>query len=139
MGCFTSTRSKSFILISDRLCTYNRSGKIPVKVRNKLGAVIGSQNVTFQPTDPMLITSKEVSLGPETLLISSCVLPGMDPRGEYKKKCQDNCFYLFNDSGVLCCLFDGHGSQGEKVAEFCQSIIERLFYHEQALLTVIVI
>lgn len=139
MGCFTSTRSKSFILISDRLCTYNRSGKIPVKVRNKLGAVIGSQNVTFQPTDPMLITSKEVSLGPETLLISSCVLPGMDPRGEYKKKCQDNCFYLFNDSGVLCCLFDGHGSQGEKVAEFCQSIIERLFYHEQALLIVIVI
>jgi hypothetical protein len=136
MGCFTSTRSKSFILLSDRLCTYNRSSKISIKLRNKIGNIIGTQAICFQVPDPVSINSKEISFGQDKLLISSCVLPGIDPRGEYKKKCQDNCFYLFDESGVLCCLFDGHGSQGERVAEFCQEIIEKLFIEEKQLLHV---
>jgi hypothetical protein len=139
MGCVTSSHSRSLILVSVSLCTYTHKCKIPIKVRNKQGAISGSQNVTFQATDPVFITSKEILLYSQSLLISSCVLPGLDPRGQYPKKCQDNCFYLYNDFGILCCLFDGHGNQGEKVAMFCQRVIEQIFVLERNLLNVVFI
>ena len=140
MGCFNSTKHKEVNLSStDRLCQYPRLGKIPVKLRNLAGAAVGTQSVCFNVTEPITITSKEIDLLNEKILISSCILPGLDPRGEYKKKCQDNCFYLFDSDGILCCLFDGHGAEGEKVAEFCQRIIENLFSTHKSLLKVILI
>lgn len=134
MGCFSSTGSRSTVLISDRLCTYNRNCKIPIKIRNKVGNVVGAESVSLQLSEPILVTSKQLTLKSEQLQISSCVIPGLDPRGEYKKKCQDNCFYLHDENGILCCLFDGHGGHGERVAEFCQEIIESLFSKQKKLL-----
>lgn len=134
MGCFTSSGSRSTVLISDRLCTYSRDCKIPIKIRNKVGTVVGAETITVHVSEPMLVTSKLLVYKSEQLQISSCVIPGLDPRGEYKKKCQDNCFYLQDDNGILCCLFDGHGGHGEKVAEFCQEIIENLFSKQKKLL-----
>ena len=136
MGCFSSSNSKSTVPMSERLCTYLRQAKVPIKVRNKTGTIVGSQSIEFQLSEPILVTSKEIQMNSETFLISSCVLPGQDPRGDYKKKCQDNCFYLRNDEGILCCLFDGHGSHGERVAEFCQLVLERLFQNEAKKLAV---
>jgi len=101
-----------------------------------VGSVVGAQSINFQLSEPVKVASKEITVRSETFLISSCILPGQDPRGDYKKKCQDNCFYLYDESGVLCCLFDGHGGHGEKVAEFCQTIIESLFKSEKTLLKV---
>ncbi|OMJ67158.1 hypothetical protein SteCoe_35761 [Stentor coeruleus] len=134
MGCFTSAKSKPLSINSDALCQYPRTGKIPVKLRNIAGVVIDRQTVSFNVTEPILITSNELQFADEKILISSCVLPGIDPRGEYKKKCQDNCFYLTDSDGILCCLFDGHGAEGEKVAEFCEGIIEGLFNQKKQLL-----
>lgn len=136
MGCFSSSRSSSTVQLSDKLCTYERFTKVPIKIRNKVGNVVGAQAISFQLSEPIKVTSKEVTLQSETLLLSSCILPGQDPRGDYKKKCQDNCFYLHDECGILCCLFDGHGGHGEKVAEFCQTIIELLFKSEKTLLKV---
>ena len=136
MGCFTSTSSKGLVQLGDKLCTYPRTSKIHIKMQNQLGKATHSQAISFQVTEPTIVTSKEVSLSGESFLLSSCILPGLDPRGEYKKKCQDNCFYLHDESGVLCCLFDGHGSHGERVAEFCQTVIESLFKNEKVMLKV---
>lgn len=136
MGCFTSSRSNPAIQLSDKLCTYERFSKVPIKIRNKAGNVVGVQSINFQLSEPVKVTSKEISVQSETFLISSCILPGQDPRGDYKKKCQDNCFFLYDEFGVLCCLFDGHGGHGEKVAEFCQTIMESLFKSEKNLLKV---
>jgi hypothetical protein len=137
MGCFTSAKSKPLSINSDALCQYPRIGKISVKLRNIAGVVIDRQTVSFNVTEPILITSNEVQFADEKILASSCVLPGIDPRGEYKKKCQDNCFYLADSDGIFCCLFDGHGAEGEKVAEFCERIIEGLFSQKKQLLKVI--
>ena len=136
MGCFNSTKNKSFVLLTDKLCQYPRTAKVPIKIRNIAGTVINSQNINFTVTEPISLTSKEIDFQNEKILISSCVLPGLDPRGEYKKKCQDNCFYLDDAQGILCCLFDGHGAEGEKVADFCQRIIEKLFVSQKALISV---
>ena len=122
--------------LGDKLCTYPRSAKIQIKMQNQLGKATHSQTISFEVTEPTIVTSKEVSVFGEIFSLSSCILPGVDPRGEYKKKCQDNCFYLQNESGVLCCLFDGHGNHGERVAEFCQVVIESLFKNEKILLRV---
>lgn len=138
MGCFNSTKHKGFTLSTDHLCQYPRTAKVGVKIRNVAGVTINTQSVHFTVTEPISLVSKEVDLHSEKLLISSCVLPGLDPRGEYKKKCQDNCFFLSDANGVLCCLFDGHGTEGEKVADFCQRIIEKLFATKKAMLAVII-
>ena len=121
MGCFSSSKSNSPGSISDRLCSYPRNS---------------TQNISFILTEPTQVSCKELTLASEKVLISSCVLPGVDPRGEYKKKCQDNCFYLFDHESILCCLFDGHGQEGEKVASFCEKIIENLFIQKKHILKV---
>lgn len=136
MGCFTSSRAKNTIFSKNQMCSYSRVGKLDIKVRNKSTEVIGAQSLAFQLSEPSQVTSKEVALGGTKVQISSCILPGLDPRGEYKKKCQDNCFYLYDESSILCCLFDGHGRQGERVAEFCQTVIERLYETEKSLILV---
>ena len=136
MGCFNSTKHKSFTLTTDRLCQYPRFGKLAIKLRNIAGSILGNQSISFNVTEPTSITSKEIELETEKILISSCILPGLDPRAEYKKKCQDNCFYLYDSDSILCCLFDGHGTEGEKVAFFCQRIIENLFVSQKTLLKV---
>ena len=139
MGCFSSRDVNSSIRLRDQLCTYSRVGKIIIKSKNKQGHTLPSNPITFQLTEPAMVSSREINLFGQKILVSSCVLPGIDPRGEYKKKCQDNCFFLYDTHGLLCCLFDGHGRQGELVAEFCQSIIEDLFTDENSSISVITI
>ena len=136
MGCFSS-KNKSSKNDFYQLCSYPRHTKVPVKVRNVSGSTVNTQKVSFSLSEPTLISSKNISLLEEKLLVSSCILPGIDPRGEYQKKCQDNCFYLYDNESILCCLFDGHGTEGEKVADFCRIIIEKQFSREKALLKVI--
>ena len=136
MGCFNSTKNNKFSSMSDKLCKYPRRGKISIKMRNIAGNVISTHIAQFMVTEPILISSKEISLFQDKFLISSCVLPGIDPRGEYKKVCQDNCFFLHDSESVLCCLFDGHGKEGEKVAAFCERIITNLFEHKKQILKV---
>jgi hypothetical protein len=137
MGCFAS-KSKSLSINSDHLYRYPRLVKIFVKLRNLAGENVGTQIVSFNLTEPVLVTSKEIETSNQKLLVSSCILPGIDPRGEFKKKCQDNCFYLYDSESILCCLFDGHGAEGERVAEFCQKIIEKLFESQKPMLKVII-
>lgn len=136
MGCFNSTKNSKQPQLSNNICHYPRSYKIPIKMRNITGAVVGTQTVSFIVTEPVLLSSKLLSTSTEKLQISSCVLPGLDPRGEYKKSCQDNCFYLYDSDNILCCLFDGHGKEGEKVASFCERIISNLFSHKKQIMRV---
>ena len=49
-----------------------------------------------------------------------CVLPGLDPRREIHKVCQDLSFFSNDEDSFLLGLYDGHGKEGEKVAEFCR-------------------
>lgn len=139
MGCCNLAKKKPNNQPSECMCRYPRSEKIHIKIHNSKGTVIDRQGVSFTVTEPLLTTSTEVNLLSEKILISSCVLPGFDPRGEHKKVCQDNCFYLSSPEGILCCLFDGHGDEGEKVVSFCEQVIENFFTKSKNLFIVTLI
>lgn len=136
MGCFNSKKEISQVSVSDSLFKYNRKVSVKIKVRDSNGKTTGYEHINFNVTEPLIVKSEEIPLGTEKVLASACILPGTDPRGEYKKTCQDNCVYIHNNNGILCCLFDGHGKEGEKVADFCTKKILALFYEENSLIEV---
>ena len=134
MGCYPSNSLSNISSPKDKLFAYPRKCKIPVKIKGSSGNLLSTQNISFMVTEPVTISSKEIEFNNQKLVLSSCLLPGFDPRGEYDKKCQDNCFYLYDSNSILCCLFDGHGSEGEKVAYFCEQVIEKYYsLHSQFL------
>lgn len=126
MGTCSSLSSKSKVvtLTSDSLAKYPRRASLRVRVRNSLGKLIGDQKLDFALTEPRFSNSKTVTLRHRTYKISSilhtvCVLPGLDPRGEGFKPCQDHCFFTATEDSFLLGLYDGHGKEGAKVVDFC--------------------
>ena len=66
-------------------------------------------------------------MGAQSYAVSTCVLPGLDPRGNYLKECQDGVFVTQNASGVLLVLMDGHGNDGLKIVKASLKEISRYF------------
>ena len=128
-GCTSKkdARVKPKPLEIDQISRYPRHGKLIIRSKNTSGKIIGHTNMHFVLTEPIKITSKQVDISGVKHPISSCVLPGLDPRGDCNKACQDNCIVIENQNSVLMALFDGHGSDGEKVSEFCCRFIERYY------------
>lgn len=62
-----------------------------------------------------------------SMVLSSCVLPGLNPRGTPEKVCQDAVVVEIAENSVLVGLFDGHGAEGEKVAAFCVDFSRQYF------------
>jgi serine/threonine protein phosphatase PrpC len=55
------------------------------------------------------------------------VIPGIDPREEVNKECQDGMFHIFADNQLLFGLFDGHGKEGLKIVEFSSRSLKAYF------------
>ena len=51
------------------------------------------------------------------------MLPGLDPRGQIPKPCQDMCFAETLGESLFIGLFDGHGKEGKKVVDFCKNFM----------------
>ena len=129
MGCISSNRR---IGISQPHSIVKKNFKYPIKVKidivakDQSGKVTGSNSVLVNFTKPSVYTSENLSIG-QFYHVSRCVLPGIDPRDEHGKKCQDMCLYLHNSSEMLLALFDGHGKEGEKVSAACADVVENFF------------
>lgn len=63
----------------------------------------------------------------QSMMVTSCVLPGLDPRGAYHKTCQDAVYWTEKESTLLVAVFDGHGDYGDQVATFCTSFVSSYF------------
>lgn len=83
-----------------------------------------SNTVEFILTKPMKQIILSSPIGPRFIKISTCMLPGQDPKGE-KKPCQDNFQVLSIYGTLFCFLFDGHGTDGHLVSEFCVNFVEK--------------
>lgn len=105
---------------------YPTKVKIDIKVKDQTGKVTGSNAVLVNFTKPLVYSTESLGIG-RFQHLSRCVLPGIDPRDEHGKKCQDMCLYLHNSSDVLLALFDGHGKEGEKVSAACSDVVEAYF------------
>lgn len=55
------------------------------------------------------------------------IVPGLDPRGQIPKGCQDLCFFDSTENSLFVGLFDGHGREGKKVVDFCKSYMQSYY------------
>ncbi|CAG9328007.1 unnamed protein product [Blepharisma stoltei] len=132
MGCCQGNSTKQTVSMKTScrlLCTYYREATIKIKGNNNK-----TENLHLTFTEPMLFSSQKVQIDSYDLWISKCALPGIDPCGE-KKTCQDYCVFINDETSVLLAVFDGHGIQGEKVAQFCSSCVESFFPDNKELST----
>ena len=118
------------------LCKYPRTGTVKIRFRNYLGKITNEQMIDFKVTEPSAVSAETISLESQKAFISLCVLPGLDTKCPGSKTCQDYSKYLFDEKSIFISLFDGHGSQGEKVVVFCQKIVENLYTSKKVLLEV---
>mmetsp|Transcript_13943 Transcript_13943/g.20395 ORF Transcript_13943/g.20395 Transcript_13943/m.20395 type:complete len:357 (+) Transcript_13943:29-1099(+) len=81
----------------------------------------------FKLNSPSLVKTKRVKNPKCELGLSLCVLPGIDPLGRAQKECQDFCFFETKHQNVLIGLYDGHGSAGGKIVEFCSKFSKGYF------------
>ena len=130
MGCVNS-RGKKEAVLSGKLSLSPENREYPRQAHISIRHLDESMRVRMEPlsfslTDPMVSNSKKLVKDRE-YWASACVLPGMDPRSEIDKKCQDYCFFSSDEDSILIVLFDGHGAEGEKVVEFCSKVAEDFY------------
>lgn len=59
------------------------------------------------------------------IVISGCVLPGIDLTHTYFKECQDIFLCVTTPEYIISVLLDGHGKNGKSIVEYCKKHIER--------------
>lgn len=101
--------------------------QINIKERDRLGKVFRSEKVKFKLNLPVFTETKSYSNQMLNLNVSSCLLSSIDPRGLINKECQDNILIVSKNSIFLACVFDGHGTEGQKVVESVKAYIKSYF------------
>lgn len=96
------------------------------------GYGLSRRKVRFSLTMPKLVEYKTLIFNNSALRASMCVLPGQDPGREATKKCQDGLFATDSNGCVFAALFDGHGTKGEAVVEFCIGYLQSYFKDNRA-------
>ena len=107
---------------------YLKSNTLSIQTKSYLGKIIGFSKFTFENTSPIKQQCSKCSIGKKNASIFGCILPGVDPKGEVDKECQDNYVFLNKNQSVLCALYDGHGKEGKKIADFCVNFTEKHFF-----------
>ena len=96
-----------------------------ISIKNHLGRIKSHSKVSFKVTPPVSQRT-EIIIIDRPIRVSGCILPGLNPHGE-EKKCQDNYTFLSSQDMLLCALFDGHGSVGEQISDFCVDFTTKYF------------
>lgn len=105
-----------------------------VNLKMKTGGMFGlASSARLTLTKPVKYLSYGVQLKDRKLWISASVLPGMDPRGQYEKPCQDTCFARSDGESILLGVYDGHGTEGHRVVDLCQKFIINYYFTNKEL------
>jgi serine/threonine protein phosphatase PrpC len=117
--------------LQDQTIEYLKTLTLSILVKNFHGKVDGTDKVVLQNTSPIKIEATSGFIGTKHVKITGCVLPGIDPRGEIEKDCQDDYFFIMNEEFLLCTLFDGHGKEGQEISRFCTSFVSKFYLKNQ--------
>ncbi|OMJ77317.1 hypothetical protein SteCoe_23106 [Stentor coeruleus] len=125
-SCSSLIRPSPQARLSKSIYTYPRVCTVKIKCKED---TINSPCTPFNfiLTDPIHLRSENSLIENLEIISSQCILPGIDPRGEYFKKCQDSCLILSNPNSMFIALFDGHGSEGNAVVDFCSLYVEKCY------------
>ena len=124
--CSTLIRSSAPPNSNDQLRIYPRHCTVNIKSK-EVSATSESTPYNISLTDPIHLRLDPIFVNEIEIVASQCVLPGIDPRGIHHKKCQDSCLILHNSNSLFLALFDGHGSEGITVVNFCALYVERYY------------
>jgi serine/threonine protein phosphatase PrpC len=101
---------------------------IKIKVReNRRNQVVGRDIVRFNLEPPTNQKNESYDFDYLHFFVSSCVLPGLDPRRAEHRECQDSLFFIVESDKILLGLFDGHGKYGTQVVDFCCKYMKTYF------------
>ena len=106
---------------------YSRQALIKIRNSRNYDKSPGQVEIPFNLSEPLKTYSEEIAIQDSKYQLSYSILPGLDPKHDTEKLCQDNCFALVTPDSVFMGLYDGHGLQGELVAEFCSKLAQKLF------------
>ena len=111
---------------------YTQQAHYAIKICNILGKVTAVEQVQVTLPRPIQVCSaQEIRLSRLVMDVTTCVLPGFDPRGEATKHCQDGLYWAVERETLLICLFDGHGDTGAEVVEYCIGFVKTYFAENQ--------
>lgn len=106
---------------------YGKNYTIKIKEKDLRGKTILIENVSFSVPGPINQKIDKFLVQNTEFLMTSCILPSIDPRGELKKDCQDGFCYAFHLNSIFLALFDGHGKEGKSVVEACEQFMPKYF------------
>ncbi|OMJ66497.1 hypothetical protein SteCoe_36634 [Stentor coeruleus] len=123
-SCSSHLRPNALVTLQLGIYTYPRDCTICIKASET-----GQENesIDFRLTDPINLRYDTLLIFNSKIIISECVLPGVDPRDTYLKKCQDSALVLIGKECILTGVFDGHGSHGDLIADYCASYAKTFF------------
>ena len=98
-----------------------------IEERDKTGRVIIRMPVSFNLSSPTDQSCTVADLLKTKFRLSGCVIPGLDPRGECDKDCQDSIAMMTQENCLFSVLFDGHGKDGRRVSLFCKDFMLNYF------------
>ena len=103
-----------------------------IQICDILGKVTTLEQVQVTLPLPIQVCSaQEIHLNRLVLDVTTCILPGFDPRGQTAKPCQDGLYWAVERETLLICLFDGHGENGAAVVDFCKGFVKDYFAENQ--------
>lgn len=106
---------------------YKEHIRLQIIERDRLGNFISRCPVTFDLLPPQEQVFNLINLPKTSILASGCIIPGLDPRDECDKECQDSFTLLSCDTQFLAVLFDGHGKDGKRVSLYCRDFMKKYF------------
>ena len=129
MGCIQKRAIDTGEGKSHSVLDYKQSVSVVIKRRDSIGRVIGGDQVSFKFSPPVSTDTFSATIASLTYNLTTCVLPGQNPRTTPEKPCQDGLFVEVSDDSFLVGLFDGHGVDGLKVVNFCKDFATN-YYRE---------
>jgi hypothetical protein len=131
-GCSTRANDETNYLSvgkNGKIITQKGSGKLVAFVRQASvfgGTLVKQMEIpSSPPVDP---TSESFTTKTFGFRASSCLMRNTNPfPDKLQKPLQDACVYLYDQTRVLCALFDGHGENGHLIAQMCVKITRKYF------------
>ena len=134
MGSCASMRkiNRSIGLPGPTELEYLRSATLSIRYKERNRVV--KEKVAFCMNEPVTVSSVSVPFFGNQFWASLCILPGIDPRGQINKQCQDLCFIESLSSSVLMGVYDGHGKEGHSVVACCRNFALEFYRYQQQLM-----
>ncbi|CAG9318324.1 unnamed protein product [Blepharisma stoltei] len=110
---------------------YERYARLHVKEIRGAREIISNLYIELLPPMSELFFSD--TDGGMRYKISGCCISGQDPHNFFIQKCKDSFFVAQTPESLTLIfgIFDGHGTEGSKVVEFCKAYMERFIIENE--------